>query len=349
MAAENRPSGAGATSVPPSNQEYSSQGVFSGGTGTGTGFAGQGTTGQTDISGGGGTPSDPPNDSTITINSGNGLTGTAVFTTNQADDSAFAFSLESFGMGAGSYGTVDNPIQSIQLDSTGRVQTITVQTVAPIPPPFNDQFSSSNDRTPRAASEMSRTETVTLMVGDGYTLSDVTPRTTGNVPVTFTEPVLSNMDRTASIDVTIPATLNEGSPLGNARLETTSTVTETETMRTRTETAVPLDAPVFIPYYISPQTRTAAVGRPADLDALTASSAALAEAGTPVSFTHPGPTGRQLGYLALEQVPGRTYRFDAGFFDLTTDPTGVTFSRFGRTFDLYEFPTNGDLSFTIRF
>ena len=345
MAVENRPSGAGATSVPPSNQEYSSQGVFSGGTGTGTGFAGQGTSGQTDISGGG-TPSDPPNDSTITINPGTGLIGGGSFTTNQAGDSSFSFALGAFGMGAGSYGTADNPVQSIQVDATGRVQTITVQTVAPIPTPFNDQFSSSNDRTPRAASEEDRTETVMLTVGTGYTLSDVVPRTTGTVPVTFTDPVITDMGRTASIDVTIPATTADTDP-GQATLTTTSTVTETDTMRTRMETATPLDAPVFIPYYITPQT-TSTRGAPSDLGRpFEASSAALTN-GTPVAFTHPGPTGRQYGYLALEQVAGRTYRFDAGFFDISTDPTGMTYTRFGRTFDLYEIPTNGDLSFTIR-
>ena len=345
MAAENRPSGAGATSVPPSNTEYSSQGVFSGGTGTGTGSVGQGVTGQTDISGGG-TPSDPPNDSTITLVDGNGLSGGGAFTTNQAANSSITFALDSFGMGQGTYGTADNPIQSIQVDSTGRVQTITVQTVAPIPTPFNDQFSSSDDNAPRSASENPMPETVTLMVGPGYTLSDVMPRSTGTVPVTFTEPVLSDMGRTASIDVTVRATTSSTDVVGPATLTTTSTVTETDTGRTRTETATPLDSQVFIPYYFTPMT-TSVRGAPADLGAFMASSAALTN-GTPVAFTHPGPTGRQFAYLALEQEPGRTYRFDAGFFDISTDPTGMTYTRFGRTFDLYEFPSNGDLSFTIR-
>ena len=345
MAVENRPSGAGATSVPPSNQEYSSQGVFSGGTGTGTGFAGQGTTGQTDISGGG-TPSDPPNDSTISLVASGGVTGGGSFTTNQAANSSITFALDGTFASAGTFGTADNPVQSVTIDSTGRVSSITVQTVAPIPTPFNDQFSSSDDRTPRAASETPRTEPVTLMVGPGYTLSDVMPRSTGTVPVTFTDPVISDMGRTATIDVTVPPTTGDTDP-GQATLTTTSTVTETDTMRTRTETAMPLDVPVFIPYYITPMT-TSVRGAPADLDAFMVSSAELTN-GTPVAFTHPGPTGRQYAYLALEQVAGRTYRFDAGFFDISTDPTGTTYSRFGRTFDLYEIPTNGDLSFTIRF
>ena len=346
MATENRPADRGATSVPPSNTEYSSQGVFSGGTGTGTGFAGQGTTGQTDISGGG-TPSDPPNDSTITLVAGVGLDGTGSFTTNQAVDGQITFDLTNTGITPDRYGTADAPVQSITVDAQGRVSAITIQTVAPIPTPFNDQFSSSDDRTPRVASESPRTETVMLNVGTGYTLSNVVPRSTGNVEVTFSDPVISDMGRMASIDVTIPPSTGGNNDVGTARVETTSLVTETETTRTRTETATPLDVPVFIPYYFTMNT-TPVRDAPADLDTLFTTSSAALTNGTPVAFTHPGPTGRQYAYLALESVPGRTYRFDAGFFDISTDPTGTTYSRFGRTFDLYEIPTNGDLSFTIR-
>ena len=346
MAAENRPTGAGATSVPPSNQEYSSQGVFSGGTGTGSGFAGQGTTGQTDISGGTG---EAPNDSTITLVAGTGLDGTGSFTTNQATDGQITFNLTNTGIVATSYGTADNPVQSITVDAQGRISAITTQTVAPIPTPFNDQFRSSDDNRPLPASEMATTEMVTLNVGTGYTLSDIVVNgNSGAVPVTNTEPVISMDGTEATFEVTIPANDEATDPLGNARVTTSSTVTENETMRTRTETSVPLNREVFIPYYLTPTT-TSVRGAPGTLDMFTASDAPLSTAGTPVSFSHPGPDGRQYAYLALESVPGRTYRFDAGFFDLTTDPTGTTYERFGRTFDLYEFPTNGDLSFTIRF
>ena len=346
MAVENRPTGAGATAVPPSNQEYSSQGVFSGGTGTGSGFAGQGTSGQTDISGGTG---EAPNDSTITLNAGTGLDGTGSFTTNQAVDGQITFNLTDTGIAADRYGSADEPVQSITVDAQGRISAITIQTVAPIPTPFNDQFRTTRDTSPRAASEMATTEMVTLNVGSGYTLSDIVVNdNAGDIPVTSTEPVISMMGTQATFEVTIPANDEATDPLGNVRVTTTSTVTETDTMRTRMETATPLDREIFIPYYLTPTT-TAARGGPGTLDMFTASSAPLSTEGTPVSFTHPGPSGRQYAYLALENVPGRTYRFDAGFFDLTTDPTGMTYTRFGRTFDLYEFPTNGALSFTIRF
>ena len=347
MAVENRPSDAGAVSPPPSSTEYSSRGVFNTGdphlaqSSGGSGSIADTALGPSGTTGGGG----DVNDSTITLAGTNGIGGGGSFTTNQAGDGSITFNLTNLGT-AGTFGTADNPVQSIEVDAQGRVVMITTQVAPPIPTPFNDQFSSTGNRNPRAASEMPETEMVTLNVGAGYTLSDITTTSTGNVPVTIGEPVLSNNDMTATIPVTIPATDEATDPLGDAAVTTTSTVTETDSGRTRTETAMPLDRNIFIPYYTTPTT-TAARGGPANLGGFTASSAALTN-GTPVAFTHPGPSGRQYAYLALERFTGRTYRFDAGFFDISTDPTGMTYTMFGRTFDLYEIPTNGDLSFTIR-
>ena len=349
MAVENRPSAPGAVAPPPSSTEYTARGVFNtGDADLASSGGGSGSTADTPVGPSGGGTGTEPNDSTITLTAGTALEGGGSFTTNQAGASTITFNLGNTGT-AGTFGTADNPVQSVTVDAQGRVTNITMQTVAPIPTPFNDQFRSTSDNSPRAAREEATTEMVTLNVGAGYTLSDVVVNgNSGTVPVTNTEPVISMDGREVTFEVTIPANDEQTDPLGNARVTTTSTVTETETMRTRMETAVPLDREIFIPYYLTPTT-TAARGGPGTLDMFTASSAALSTEGTPVSFTHPGPTGRQYAYLALESVPGRTYRFDAGFFDLTTDPTGMTYTRFGRTFDLYEFPTNGDLSFTIRF
>ena len=341
----------GAIAPPPSSTEYGSEGVFSEtalqrGTRSipASSIGDGGTTG-----GGTGTSA---NDATIGILAGNGLTGGGEFTTNQADNETIQIDMPvTFTPGTGqmagtAIGTANNPIQSITVDTYGRVTNITTQSAIPEPTPFTDNFSSSEDRTPRAALETPTMEDLTLMVADGYTIGDISPVSSGSVPVTIGTPTGSGTNM-VTIPVTIPANDQSSDPTGPARVTVTTTVTETASGRTQMETATPLDRNIFIPYYqMIFDTRQTSLS---SLSGLTASSAALTN-GTMINFTYnTGGPRRQYSYLALERVTGRTYRFDAGFFDISTDPTGMSAMMFGRTFDFYEFPTQTDLSFTIRY
>lgn len=360
MATTNRPTEAGAIGTRPSQSPaYSSRGVFESGgqdtegqitnTSVDTGGGALGETRLTPSFSGGGAGA---NDSTITLNAGDGIDGGGSFTTNQANNETINFNLpDTFvpmtGQTAGSpIGTADNPIQSITVDQFGRVESVTIQTAIPQPTPFMDQFSSSEDRTPRAASTIPRMEDITLMVEDGYTIGTPMLTSTGDVPVTIGTPtgVGTNM---VTIPVTIPATTQASDPVGTAMVSSTTTVTETDTGRTREETSTPIDVPVFIPFYqgVFNDRRTMTV----NLSSLTESTAALTS-GTMVSFSYDssGPR-RQYAYLALEDVTGRNYRFDAGFFDISADALSMTATMFGRRYNFYEFPTQADLSFTIRF
>ena len=350
MAIENRPTEDGAVSSP--NNNYSSRGVFNndGETTTESGSSGSSTTTTTDTSLTPSTGGTSANDAEITLNAGDGINGGGSFTTNQADAETITFSLPNTfvpgtGQSAGvSIGTANNPVQSITVDAQGRVSSVTVQTATPLPTPFNDQFRSSSDTTPRAASESPTTETITLNTATGYTIGSVMPRSTGTVPVTF-GPTMGENSGTVTIDVTIPGTDEATDPTGPATVVVDTVVTETETMRSMPETATPLNRNIFIPFY------QMVFNTPQDtllLSGLTESTSALVN-GTDITFNlnSGGPT-RQYGYLALERVSGRTYQFDAGFFDISTDPTGMTAEMFGRTFDFYQFPTQATLTFTIR-
>ena len=348
MATTDRSTTSGA--VTSSSNTYTSRGVFnsneetiaeeSGGSGT--------TIPATTITGGG--TGGNANNATITLTAGGGINGGGDFTTNQAIDEAIAFSLPltfvpGTGQSAGTaIGNADNPVQSITVDQYGRVSSVTVQTATPLPTPFNDQFSATGDTSPLRASESPTMETVTLSVADGFTLSDITTSSTGT-GITVGQPVLNvDMDE-ATIDVTIPATDATTTDGTTYSVTTMSTVTETSTGRSMPETATPLSRTLFIPFYqmiFDSQQSTLS------LSSLTESTSALTN-GTMVSFTYnTSGSRRQYSYLALERIEGRTYRFDAGFFDISTDPTGQTAEMFGRTFDFYEFPTQADLSFTIR-
>lgn len=359
MATTNRPTESGAVGARPSQDpRYSSRGVFDNG---GVDTEGRiqsssdtmgGSIGESRLtpafSGGGSNA----NDSTITLNAGAGIDGGGSFTTNQATNGTITFDLPDVfvpmtGQTAGTpIGTADNPIQSITVDEFGRVSSVTVQTSIPQPTPFQDNFSSSEDRTPRSASETPRMEDITLMVADGYTIDTApTVTSTGDVPVTIGTPTGVGTNE-ITIPVTIPATQQPSDPVGTARVMTTSTVTETSSGRTREETATPIDVPVFIPFYSDV---FAARQTTLTLSSLTASTEALTN-GTPITLRYDSTGPRtQYAYLALETVMGRTYRFDAGFFDISADTLSFTARMFGRDYEFYEFPTRADLSFTIRF
>ena len=350
MAVENRSTAAGA--VTSSTGRYSSRGVFNndGETTTESGSSSSTSTSETVLNPSTGGTGGNANDTTITLSAGAGIDGGGDFTTNQAAAETITFSLPNTfvpmtGQSAGvAIGTADNPVQSITVDAQGRISSVTVQTAIPQPTPFNDQFSASGDTAPLRASESPTMETVTLSVGDGYTLGNIRTSSTGT-GITVGEPTLNTDMDMATIPVTIPATDETTTDGTTYSVTTMSTVTETSSGRTMEETATPLSRTLFIPYYqMIFDTQQASV----TLAGLTESSAALTN-GTMVSFTYnTGGPRRQYGYLALERIEGRTYRFDAGFFDISTDPTGMTAEMFGRTFDFYEFPTQADLSFTIR-
>ena len=348
MAVNDRPTEQGAVAPPPTNDLYSPAGVFDS---EGVTIAGQGGTSSSSIaestltpSGTGGGTGTEPNDTPITIMAGNGLAGGGNFTTNQAAASTITLDLPPVGM-MGTFGTADMPVQSVSVDGFGRVTSITLQQDAPIPTPFRDNFSASADNTVRAAAEAPRMEDITISVADGYTVDTVVPMSTGTVPVTLGTPTGLGTD-TVTIPVTIPATQQPSDPVGSVSVMTTSMVTETSSMRTREETATPLDTMTFIPFYqMVYDTRQDTV----TLSGLTASEVAL-DNGTMVTLQYnTSGSRRQYGYLALEMEVGRTYRFDAGFFDISADPLpGVTATMFGRTYEFFEFPTQADLSFTIR-
>ena len=347
MAVNDRPTEQGAVAPPPTNDLYSPAGVFDS---EGVTIAGQGGTSSSAIaestltpSGTGGGTGTEPNDTPITIMAGNGLAGGGNFTTNQSAASTITLNLPGVGS-AGTFGTADMPVQSVSVDGFGRVTSITLQQDAPIPTPFRDNFSASADNTVRAASEAPRMEDITISVADGYTIDSVVPMDTGDVTVTLGTPTGLGTE-TVTIPVTIPAVQDSDDPVGSVSVMTTSMVTETETMRTREETATPLDTMTFIPFY--QMTFDEPMPSPT-LGGLTASEVPL-ENGTMVTIGHLGAGGTDYGILALENVSGRTYRFDAGFFDIMITPLPIPSQRmFGREYVFYEFPTRSNLSFTIR-
>ena len=356
MAIENRSTADGAVSSPSST--YSSRGVFNndGEVTTESGSSSSSTSETTLTPSTGGGTGGNANDTPITMAAGTGLAvmgsdGTNSFTTNQATAETITYTLTDTGITAGTFGNVAQSIsiESITVDAQGRISDIQTTTVPPQPAPFNDNFQSSSDAPPtQSASETPVMETITLTVGEGYNLNAdmaITTRSIGTVTPIIGDPTITDGGRTATIPVTIPAVTMSTDMTGSVRVETTSIVTETDTGRVMTEVAIPLNTQTFIPFYnmIFNGQQTSLT-----LAQLTASTSALTN-GTSVSFTYntSGPR-RQYGYLALERVENRTYQFDAGFFDISTDPTGMTAEMFGRTYDFYEFPTQSNLSFTIR-
>ena len=348
MAVNNRPTDLGAVAPPPTNDRYSPAGVFDS---EGVTIAGQGGTSSSAIaestltpSGTGGGTGTEPNDTPITIMAGDGLAGGGNFTTNQAAASTITLNMPPVG-DVGVHGDANFPIASITVDTQGRVTAATVQGAAPIPTPFRDDFTTSMDTTPRAASMDARTETITLDVADGYSFDSVmATASSDSIPVTI-GPTMGTNTNMVTIDVTIPATTQPEDVVGPVRVETTSVVREMSTMRTREETATPLDTMTFIPFYQRSSTSQIV---PSNFSGFTASDVALTN-GTMVTLSHSGAVRTtEYGYLALEMEVGRTYRFDAGFFDISSPALSGTFQMFGRTFNFYEFPTRADLSFTIR-
>ena len=348
MAVNNRPTDQGAVAPPPSNDQYSPSGVFDR---EGVTLASQGGTSSSSIAestltpaGTGSGTGTAPNDTTITLQAGVGIDGGGSFTTNAEVPSTISFDLPSL-IAAQTFGDANMPIASITVDAQGRVTNATIQGAAPIPTPFRDDFTTSMDTTPRAASMDARTETITLDVASGYSFDSVMATASDDsIPITIGDPVGTTTNM-VTIPVTIPATQNPEDPVGPVRVETTSVVREMSTMRTREETATPLDTMTFIPFY---QRSSATSYVPSDFTGFTASGVALTN-GTMVTLSHSGAERTTVyGYLALEMEVGRTYRFDAGFFDIFSPPLSGTFQMFGRTFQFFEFPTRADLSFTIR-
>ena len=192
--------------------------------------------------------------------------------------------------------------------------------------------------------EASTTDTVSFSVADGYTLGTPQVTSTGSIPVTISN-INVVSERSGTFEVTYPAITATQPDGGTFRVSLSVEVTQTATGATRTETRNPVDRRLFVPVYSRTyDTMQTNLG----LDDLDESNTGLTN-GHMVTFTYntAGPN-RQYGYLALERVTGRTYRFDAGFFDISTDPTGQSDTRFGRVFDIYEFPTQANLSFNVR-
>ena len=355
MAAENRPSDAGAVAPPPSSTEYSARGVFNTGDAhLASSEGGTGTTADTPLgpsgtTGGGG----DVNDSTITLVAGTGLNGTGSFTTNQEGDSTITFNLDDVGM-AGQFGGADVSIRSITVDAQGRVTEIQTTTTPPVPAPFADNFQTTADNTQRAAQETPRMETITLMVADGYTINTVSTMDRGDVDVTIGSPEGLG-GRTVTIPVTIPATDNISDPIGSIQVETTSLVEETASERTMTEIQTPLNTRSFLPFYtgiFESSFTTASI----TLGDLTPSDAAFVNGGR-LLIPNPFGDGRpdKFAYFALQTNDGvggdgatRTYTFSFGTFGVEV-PVFTTAMMFGRSFNIYEFPTRGAVDLTVDF
>ena len=340
MAVNNRSTLGGAVAPPPSSTEYAPEGVFSDGLDTTTGNVG---TSESNINpvGGGGTD---PNDTPITLTAGIGLAGGGEFTTNQATAETITFDLMGGVVTPDTYGGTQT-IQSITVDEYGRVTDITVGSGPTPVDPFDDRFVTDRFTANYLALETTTTQTVNFAVQDGYTFGTPQVSSTGSIPVTISNVTVGSDMRSGSFEVEYPAITATQADGGTFSVSLSVAVTQTSTGATRTETTTPVNRRLFIPVYsrVYSMQQTGLT-----LDGLDESSSGLTN-GFMVSFTYDtsGPT-RQYGYLALERVQNRVYRFDAGFFDISTDPTGQFDTRFGRVFDIYEFPTQANLSFNVR-
>ena len=354
MAAENRPSDAGAVAPPPSSTEYSARGVFNTGDAhLASSEGGTGTTADTPLGPSGGGTGTEPNDSTITLSGTNGIGGGGTFTTNQAGDSQISFNLTDVGT-AGQFGGADVSIRSITVDAQGRVTEIQTTTTPPVPAPFADNFQTSADNTQRAVQEMSRMEDITLTVAEGYTINTVSTMDRGDVDVTIGPP-MGLGGRTVTIPVTIPATDSSDDPIGSIQVETTSLVEETASERTMTEIQTPLNTRSFLPFFtgIFETERTAAT---ITLGDLTASDAEIARGGR-LLIPNPFGDGRpdKYAYFALQTNDGtggdgsaRTYMFSYGTFGVQI-PVLTTAMMFGRSYSIFEVPTRGAVDLTVDF
>ena len=362
MATETSSTAAGAVNPPPSSTpRYTPRGVFNNsGTSAGTsGTSGGSTTStsQTTLNpstgtGGGGVT---PNDSTITLTAGTGLLGGGDFTTNQSFDEGITFSLPNV-ITPSTYGSASNVIQSITVDEQGRVTNVT--TSGTPPNPFNDNLSAGSDAPPsQAASESDRMETITLRVANGYTIDEVTTSAGGIIDDNDVGTPTGLGTNEVTIPVTIQGTSSSSDPIGGGTVTATTTTIETDTMRERVETVTPLRTSTFLPYYTvifdnnNRQTTTSI-----QLSSFVASNAAITHGGR-LLISNPFGAGRpdKYAYFALQTNDGvdgsgtaRNYMFSFGSFGVDID-VFTTRTMFGRTYNIYEFPTRGDVDLTVTF
>lgn len=357
MAREDTSNVAGAVNPPPTSSDYTARGVFnnvntaSGNTG-GSATPESTLTPSTSTGGGGGNA----NDTTITLEAGTGLTGGGNFTTNQAEQETITFSLPNVGA-TGTHGTATDILESITIDAQGRVTAVT--TSGTPPNPFNDDLRSGSDAPPtQAASEQARTEMITLQVANGYTINSVDNINARGIldnsnvgdPSGLGTPMVT-------IPVTVPATDSSSDPIGSGSVEVTTTTEETATGREFQETTTPLNTMTFLPFYTvifnnaNRQTATDVA-----LSSFTASDAALTNGGR-ILINNPFGAGRpdKYAYFALQANDGedgtgsaRNYSFSFGTFEVEIG-VFATRTMFGRTFNIYEFPTRGNVDLTITF
>ena len=356
MAREDTSNVAGAVNPPPTSNDYTARGVFNNVNTASGQTGGDSSTSETDLtpstSTGGGTSA---NDTTITLEAGAGIDGGGTFTTNQAMEETISFSLPPVGH-AGTHGTASNMVQSITVDLQGRVTAITLAESPPTP--FNDNLRVGSDAPPsQSVSEEARTEMVTLQVADGYTIENVMSDAGGILESGDIGDPTGLGTNMVTIPVTIPATENTADPVGSGSVTTTTTTRETTTGREFQETRTPLETMTFLPYYTaifnnSNRQTTADI----QLSSFTASDAAITHGGR-LLISNPFGAGRpdKYAYFALQANDGeggtgsaRNYMFSFGSFGVDI---GVFATRemFGRTFNIYEFPTRGDVDLTVTF
>ena len=354
MARENRSLAGGAVTT---EDRYTPSGVFSDDGDLVVTSTSTTSTGETNLNPSTGTSSGNVNDTTIILDAGSGIDGGGSFTTNQASESTISFGLDNVGT-PGTFGSTTTTIESITVDAHGRITNITTSGMAPPIVPFNDQFQSGSDAPPsQAASESARTETVTLSVADGFRINTVTPTAGGILDAGDVGTPMGLGTDTVTIDVTIPATTSTADPIGSATVSTAAEVEEIATERVETETSTPLNTRTFLPFYTTifnnNQRQTAANINLADF---TASDAAVTN-NMEFRIANPFGDGRpdKYAYFAFQTNDGengegsaRNYGFAFGTFGVQID-LFATRTMFGRTYNIYEFPTRGEVVLTITF
>ena len=362
MSVENRSLLSGAVAPPPSEQDqftgtdgttpntnynYASRGVFNTGTDTTTvgGDSSSSTSGTT--TGGGTGGSGNANDTTITLTAGTSIMGGGDFTTNQAAAETINFALTNTGVTAGTFGSATQ-IPVIQVDAQGRIVSLVLaDTTQPVN--FDDgleqRVTTSGGIPARTSGGYALPTTdgsfdVTVDVDNGYTLGTVTPNVNAApTGVTTTTPVLNTDMTEATYMVMVPAETT-----GEIDISTTVMSTHTETGQTETETTPAVMETLYVPFYTRLETT---MQTSFDLTTFTVSDAAITNGAT-IFIAHPNPGTRQFAYFALEQVAGRNYMFSLGSFNISFD-SFETVTAFGRTFQVYEFPTNGNVNLTVNF
>ena len=354
MASEDRSTAAGAVNPPPSNDStYTSRGVFNNtGTSAGTTGTSGSSTSQTTLNpstgtGGGGNA----NDATITLSAGSGLTGGGDFTTNQADAETITFTLGNV-ITAQTFGDTTNGIQTLTVDSHGRVTSATTASgPGPAPDPFNDNLQTTamfaGGPVPARTGGVEEPTQVTAQVtvdSSDYTITNI--EATGNNVSIISAEVDPTDDSIANVVGTIPA--NTAGPVS---ITTEATVRRDSTGDVETQTRTPLSTTLYVPYYrFGPTDMDLDFSNPVDISAWAEAGTDEIRSGTMINFERTAGATQQI-YWALEQVPGRNYMIDVGFgvFDFVSGDTLTTATRLGRTFNVYKFFSRATQAITINF